>query len=135
MAFKRGESIDTNIMLRLILKDIPSQCLKVQDLLMRQGVTYGVADLVVTETVYTLQKCYGWTRMGIVGALRSILEAFSFNYNKALFDQVFPMYLEYPNLSFNDCCLATYAALNGTEPLWTFDKDLAKESGTAKLLS
>ncbi len=44
------------------------------------------------------------------------------------------MYLENPKLSFNDCCLAGYAALNEAEPLWTFDKDLAKTSGTAKLL-
>ena len=135
MVFRTRESLDTNIIVRLIMKDAPEQCLKIQDMLMRQGVRYEVADLAVTETVYVLQTWYNWTRHGIVDALTSVLEDFGLNYNRALFEQVFPMYLECPKLSFNDCCLAGYAMLNQAEPLWTFDKALAKESGTAKLLS
>ena len=68
-------------------------------------------------------------------ALSVALNEFGFQYNKELFERVFPMYLAYPNLSFNDCCLTGYAALNEAEPLWTFDRDLAKQSGTAKLLA
>lgn len=134
MAFRTRESLDTNIILRMIVKDMPEQGLKIQDMLMRQGVAYEVADLAVTEVVYVLQTFYHWTRAGIVDALATTLEDFPINYNRNLFERVFPMYLQYPKLSFNDCCLAAYAALNGTEPLWTFDKALAKESGTAKLL-
>lgn len=134
MAFKTCESIDTNIILRLILRDVPAQCLRVQGLFMRQGYVYNVADLAIEEVVYVLQKSYGWTRDGIIAALRDVLEMAQFNYNRALFERVFPMYLECPKLSFNDCCLASYAALNQAEPLWTFDQALAKESGTAKLL-
>lgn len=134
MAFKTCESLDTNVILRIILKDTPEQGLKIQDMFMRQGVTYEVADLAVTEVVYVLQTFYRWTRSGIVDALTAILEAFPLKYNKALFGRVFWMYLEYPKLSFNDCCLAVYAALNQAEPLWTFDKALAKENETAKLV-
>lgn len=101
---------------------------------MRFGVTYDVADLAVVEAVYVLQSNYDWTREGIVESLSSILELSWFNYNKALFDQAFPLYLNNPSLSFNDCCLSVYAGLNEAEPLWTFDKDLAKKSMTAKLL-
>lgn len=132
MAFRTKESLDTSVILRIILKDIPDQCLKVVDLFMRQGVRYNVADLAVTEAVYVLQTCYGWTRDGIVDSLQEVLEGQSINYNRALFERVFPMYLRYPKLSFNDCCLAAYAELNEAEPLWTFDKVLAKELGAAK---
>lgn len=135
MAFRTRESLDTNILLRLIVKDIPEQGLKVQDLFMRQGIDYEVADLAVTEAVYVLQSWYHWTRSGIVDALMTVMKDFPLNYNKALFDQVLPMYLEHLQLSFNDCCLAGYAMLNQAEPLWTFDKALAKESGTAKMLT
>lgn len=135
MAFKACESVDTNILLRLILRDVPAQCLRVQDLFLRRGVTYNVADLAIEEVVYVLQKSYGWTRNGIVTALQVVFEIAQFNYNRALFDLVFPMWLENPQLSFNDCCLVGYATLNQTEPLWTFDKDLAKISGTAKLVA
>lgn len=134
MAFKTCESLDTNVILRIILKDTPEQGLKIQDMFMRQGVTYEVADLAVTEVVYVLQTFYRWTRSGIVDALTAILEAFPLKYNKVLFERVFRMYLEHPKLSFNDCCLAVYTALNQAEPLWTFDKALAKENETAKLV-
>ncbi len=134
MAFRTEESLDTNIILRIVLQDIPEQCDKIIDLFMRQNISYHVADLAITETVYVLQKSYGWTREGIVEALQSMLDVACFKYNRELFDRVFPLYLEQPKLSFNDCCLAAYASLNEAEPLWTFDHELAKESGTAKEL-
>lgn len=134
MAYRTCESVDTNVILRLILEDVPEQCLKVQDLFMRLGVSYNVADLAVEEVVYVLQKGYGWTRDGIVGSLSSVLDLPWFRYNKNLFEQVFPMYLEHPKLSFNDCCLAVYARLNEAEPLWTFDRAMAGQLPGAKLL-
>lgn len=134
MAFRTRESLDTNIILRLILKDVPAQCLKLQDLLMRQGYTYDVADLAITEAVYVMQSNYGLPREKIVDGVRRLLLFPGVNYNQMLFEQVFPMYLRCPKLSFNDCCLAGYAMLNQAEPLWTFDKELAKESGAAKLV-
>lgn len=127
MAFKMRESLDTNIILRLVMKDVPKQCIKIADMFMRQNVTYDVADLAVTEAVYVLQKKY--TRGEIVDKLRQVLSLPDLNVNFTLFERVFPMYLEHPKLSFNDCCLAVYAQLNGAEPLWTFDRALAKEPG------
>lgn len=131
---KLRESLDTNIILRLALRDVPEQCLKIMDLLMRHGVVYDVTDLAVTEAVYVMQK-QEYARQQIVDMLETTLNDFELRYNKSLFDWVFPMYLACPKLSFNDCCLAGYVALNESEPLWTFDKDLAKQSGTAKLLA
>lgn len=135
MALKLRESLDTNIILRMMLNDIPEQGRKIQDLLMRMDVVYDVADLAITEAVYVMQSNYGLSREKIVDGLMRLMDFPKLNYNQALFDCVFPMYLACPKLSFNDCCLAGYAALNQAEPLWTFDKDLAKESGTAKLLA
>ena len=135
MALKFHESLDTNIILRFILRDVPTQCLRVQDLFMRQNVTYDVADLAITEAVYVMQNNYGLSREKIVDGLQKLLWFPEINYNRNLFERVFPMYLEHSQLSFNDCCLAGYAALNQAEPLWTFDQALAKESGTAKLLN
>lgn len=126
------ESLDTNLILRLALQDIPEQCLRVQELLMRQNVVYNIADLVVTEAVYVLQK--DKTRREVVGMLQFILSLPRIRANFNLFERVFPMYLEYPKLSFNDCCLAVYAELNGAEPLWTLDKKLAHQVPNAKLL-
>ena len=132
MAFRTCESLDTNIILRIMLCDVPEQCERILDMFMRHGYVYNVADLAITEAVYVMQKDY--TRVEIVESLKNLFRLEEINANFALFERVFPMYLKYPKLSFNDCCLVGYAALNEAEPLWTFDKDLAKESGTAKLL-
>lgn len=133
MASNTTESLDTNIIMRIILKDVPEQCEKILDLFMRKGYSYDISDLAVTETVYNLQKSH--SRTEIVSALKIIFDLPHINANFTLFNQVFPMYLEHPKLSFNDCCLAAYAALNQSEPLWTFDQTLAKQSPTAKLLA
>lgn len=132
MAFKTEESLDTNIILRIALKDIPEQCEKVMDLFMRHNVVYHVSDLAITEAVYVLQKDN--SRQNIVDMLMQVLDLPNLKYNQMLLERVFPMYLACPKLSFNDCCLAGYAVLNEAEPLWTFDQALAKESGTAKML-
>lgn len=134
MALKFNESLDTNTVLRLMLDDVPEQRAKVIELLCRPDTTYHIADLAITEAVYALQK-YGKTRSEIVQYLEELMERMNIMVNHTLFERVFPMYLAYPELSFNDCCLAGYAALNQAEPLWTFDKALAKELGTAKLVA
>ncbi len=133
MAFKTSESLDTNIIMRIILQDAPEQCEKILNLFMRQGYSYHISDLAITETVYNLQRAY--TRPEIVTKLQHVFELPNVKANFVLFNQVFPMYLEHPQLSFNDCCLSVYAALNESEPLWTFDQALAKQSPTAKLLA
>lgn len=128
------ESLDTNIILRLILQDVPEQCLRIVDLMMRHGVVYVVANLAITEVVFTLQKRYAWPRQEIVKMLKTVLEEFEMDFDREMMDLVFPLYLKYPSLSFNDCCLAVRAELDGVGPLWTFDKDLAKKTDMAKLV-
>ncbi len=132
MAFRTEESLDTNMILRIMLKDVPEQCLKIVDLFMRQGVRYHVADLAIAEAVYVMQRDY--SREEIVSYLRNLFTMNEIRANFALFEKVFPMYLKHPELSFNDCCLAVYAELNEAEPLWTFDRKLAGQADNVKLV-
>ena len=128
------ESIDTNINLRAILNDVPKQSQKARTLLARPNTIFHISDLTITETVFVLEKCYHLDRSIIAEILSIFLSNPSISYNMPLFSNVFPFYTEHPQLSFNDCCLATYAALNQAEPLWTFDRKLATQSPTAKEL-
>lgn len=134
MASKQREALDTNTILRLMLWDIPEQAEAVFALLHRPGVEYNIADLAITEAVYALQKL-SKSREEIVILLNGLLKPLNVNANLGLFERVFPMYLEHPKLSFNDCCLVVYANLNEAEPLWTFDRALAKQMPGAKLLA
>jgi predicted nucleic-acid-binding protein len=52
-----------------------------------------------------------------------------------LFEKALLLYLSRPALSFEDCCLSTYATLNEAEPLWTFDKKLASQAANTRLIT
>ena len=131
-----SNSLDTNLLVRFILGDIPKQRRLVAELLATQGTTHHLADLAITETVYVLETVYQQTRAEIVDELQAFFNRYTncLSYSKNLFAAVFPFYLEHPKLAFNDCCLAAYAEQSHAEPLFTFDKKLALQSPSAKEL-
>jgi Predicted nucleic-acid-binding protein, contains PIN domain len=131
----KNESLDTNLLLRLLTNDNPAQRKKVVKLLSCPNVTYHVADLAISETVYVLSTATACTRQEIASLIQQILNQPNINCNRALFFDAMQLYLFHPKLSFNDCCLAIYAKLNQAEPLWTFDKKLAIQAENAKLLA
>lgn len=129
------DSLDTSIILSYILgRD--KQLEKVAQLL-DSGAIHRIADLAITESVYVLEDHYSQTRAQIVENLQHFLKTFDdiLDYNRELFDLAFPCYLKHPKLSFNDCCMAFYAEIGNAEPLFTFDKTLARQHPSAKLLS
>ena len=130
-------SIDTNIVLRLILNDVPAQRRRVLKLLSQPNATYCLEDLALAEIVYVLETVCQYPRADIVDKLLFFLARYDgvIEYNRPLTRSVFPFYLEHPKLSFSDCCLATMAELSGAEPLFTLDKKLAGQHPSAKLLS
>lgn len=134
MVFETRETLDTNVILRIMFGDVPEQAEKARALLRRKGFEYEVPDLAVTEAVYVMETL-GLRRGEVVADLCGFFKYMNIKVNLKLFEKVFPMYLEHPKLSFNDCYLAVYAELNEVEPLWTFDRVLAKQSGTAKLVA
>ena len=129
------ESLDTNLLLRLCMGDIPAQQQKVFHLLNSPNKTFYVADLAISEMVYVLETGEKYSRNKIAEYIKALLVRKNINCNRPLFRSVLPFYETHPKISFNDCCLAAYAALNQSEPLWTFDRKFAVQSGTAKLLS
>lgn len=135
MQTKEIQSIDTNVLLRLTLGDVPAQRKRAVDLLL-DGHLYYVSDLAITEAIFTMERgFYKIPRDKAADDLLSVLSNSCIIYNNELFDEVFPYYLRHPKLSFNDCVLSFEAARAEREPLWTFDQDLAKQSPVAKLVS
>jgi predicted nucleic-acid-binding protein len=126
------ESLDTNILLRLLLQDNNKQ-FKIASKLIRGDKTYDVADVVFVELEQVLHFYYGFSRADRVTTIGNIFLIENINFNKDAIIPALKNYKEYPSLSFIDCLLAEYARINGSEPLWTFDKKLAKQSAAAKL--
>lgn len=132
MGSVKYESLDTNIILRLLWEDIPEQYERAIKLLERDDVVYLLSDAMLSEVVFVLTRMEV-DRETIVGALMRIISRSNVRASDLMGFELFWMYLHYPKLSFTDCYLAIEATMNKAEPLWTFDKALAKESETTKL--
>jgi predicted nucleic-acid-binding protein len=127
-----NESLDTNILLRYILKDDERQYKKAAKLFARKGIKYHVADLAILEFSQILAIKYDFSDAEIAEAISIILDMKFITTNENMLRPALHLFLENPKLSFADCCLATYAMLSDAEPLWTFDKKLARQTAAAK---
>lgn len=127
-------SLDTNALLRLLLNDIAKQHEAIKKLLREVNGQLAVADTAVIELVFVLERHYGFSRQQVSEAVTGLMLLREINCNRTLFERALPTYISHPALSFEDCCLSTYAILNQAKPLWTFDKKLATQADSAKLI-
>lgn len=127
-------SLDANIILRAILCDISKQYDLARNLLSQTNHTYVVEDVAVMECVHTLEKNYSASREEIVQDLRDFFAVKNIHYSEDIFNEVYPLYLKHPKLSFNDIYLSVKSEANSAEPLWTFDQKLATQLSSPKLL-
>jgi predicted nucleic-acid-binding protein len=127
-------SLDTNVLLRLLLKDQPEQHQAVLALLDNSSGSFEVADTAIIEVAFVLERNYGFTRTAIAEDIGSLTMLPKLSCNRALFELALPLFVAHPGLSFEDCCLSVYAELQAATPLWTFDKKLASQATGAKLV-
>lgn len=128
-------SIDTNVLLRLLLQDVPHQHVAALGLLKGTNGQLHVADAVFIETAFVLERHYKFARQAISEAFEVLVAMAELNFNRPLIHGAMPLFVKHPALSIEDCCLAMYAELNNAEPLWTFDKKLANQAPSAKLVA
>lgn len=124
-----GGSLDTNVILRLLLRDSEAQYLLAKKLI-DTGSTFHVADI-----SFVLDRYYNLSRLDIKLILENLLYIDNLNFNRVLLIQSLDYFTEHPKLSLEDCMLAVYAKLNNAEPLYTFDKKLASQVDGAKYLN
>ena len=130
------DSIDTNIVLRCILGDVPEQREAAVKLLNAPEATHYLSDQALSECMYVLEITMDLPREDVVDFMNFFLARYdgTIVYNRALTKLAFPVYLAHPKLSWNDCALAAEAEINHHEPLFTFDKALARQLPQAKLV-
>lgn len=120
-------SLDTNVVLCYLLDDIPEQTLKSKTVI-TESAAY-VTDVVVTETIFVLERVIGLKRHDIRLLVKAFLNLPSLIYNDYFLDQVIELYGAQPSLSFVDCYAAIEAKVYSNS-LVTFDKQLAKHGGS-----
>ena len=130
------DSIDTNIVLRCILGDVPEQREAAVKLLNAPEATHYLSDQALSECMYVLEITMDLPREDVVDFMNFFLTRYDgiIIYNRTLTKLAFPVYLTHPKLSWNDCALAAEAEINHHEPLFTFDKALARQLPQVKLV-
>lgn len=129
-----GGSLDTNILLRLLLNDIPTEHDAVVELLERAQAPFLVCDTAIIEIIFVLVKQYGYTRLQVEEVVKGLIALPELRTNREVFELALSEYASRPALSFEDCYLAASAELAGATPLWTFDRKLANQLEVAKHL-
>lgn len=121
-------SLDTNVVLRLLVGDMPEQAVKIEHMLVAAKPNgFAIADVVFFECVWVLSgPLYGFNRAMVGEMLLQITKIDQINCNRNMIRQAVPRYVTNSKISFVDACLATYAELNNATPLLTLDKNLAK---------
>ncbi len=130
------DSIDTNIVLRCILGDIPAQRKAAARLITSSNSKHYLSNLAILECVYVLEMVEEMTRVEIVDHLNFFLTHYSeyITYDHESVAVAFSIYLEHPKLSWGDCLLAAESESLHREPLFTFDKKFARQAPQAKLV-
>ncbi len=119
-------SLDTNVVLRYLLNDIPEQSLKAKKII--TGSAAYVTDVVAVEIIFVLERVISMERPDIVTLVKTFLSLPNLIYNDYFLDQTIDLYGAKPSLSIVDCYAATEAKVYGNS-LVTFDKELIKHGG------
>lgn len=126
-------SLDTNLLLRWLLDDVPEQTQAVDRLFSNQK-ELAVSDLALVETVYVMERVMGISRPAITTAINTLIGRANILMHRNLWTEALRYYQELPKLSITDIFLVVQAEANGSAPLLTFDRKLANQMSSAKLL-
>jgi len=125
-------TLDTNLLLRLVLGDIPEQYEIVKSLVTAPGALYRVTDTAIAELVHALLHHYHLSRRQVAEIVRALLADPHLDANKGFLAGVVAVFEHHPSLSYTDCYLAEEARSSGHVPLLTFDRKLAAQHDAAQ---
>jgi len=124
-------AVDTNVLVRLIVRDDAGQVRSADDFISRGA---WVSHLVLAETIWVLDAVYERTADQIAAALEMLLNHRDLSLQDAdVVISALEQFKSRPALGFSDCLTLQIAYKAGHLPLGTFDKDLAKLDGTHRL--
>jgi predicted nucleic-acid-binding protein len=124
-------AVDTNVLVRLLARDDAKQALAADE-----AVAGGawVSHLVLAEAIWVLDAVYARTPKQMIAALDLLLIHESLVLQDAdVVNAALTQFRAKPALGFSDCLVLEIARKAGHVPLATFDKALARLTGTRKL--
>lgn len=129
-------SLDTNVLVRLIVQDDEQQALVVAKLLARhtkKSESLFVAVTVMLELEWVLRSRYRFTKAEVILALSSLLMTFELVFeSEGALEQALASYEE-GGADYADCLHLALSSKAGALPFWTFDADASTEMGAKRL--
>lgn len=119
-------SLDANVILRYLLRDIPEQAAKSQQII-TTSVCY-VSDVIITEVAFVLERRIGLSREQVAALLGKFVELPTIVCNESLLIYTIELFAKQRQLSFPDCYAAVESRGN-SDVLLTFDSNLIKFGG------
>jgi predicted nucleic acid-binding protein len=128
--------VDTNVLLRHLLQDDPDQSPRASSFLAgieRGDVTAYIADTVVFEAVFTLQRRHGVSKQAIREALLAFVRLPSVILpDKRRLLRVFDLYVD-AGLSFADAYHVAIMEQRGLDKIASFDRDFTRIPGITRV--
>lgn len=125
-------SVDTNVLLRWLLADVPAQAERVDELL-ASGEQFTVDDAALIEVVFVLERVMRLSRSSVAEAIRTVISTAAFDLDRQRWTSLATGYVDHPTLSVADLYRAQRAFERGAVPLYTFDTKLAAQLDYAAL--
>lgn len=117
-------AVDTNVIVRLILRDHERQAAAAERVV-EQGAWLSVLGL--AETAWVLSSVYEFSPQQLMHALEMLLENEQLTIeHSAVVERALVLYRARPRVRFADCLMVELARQAGCVPLVTFDRELAK---------
>jgi len=124
-------AVDTNVVVRVLTRDDLPQ-VSMADTFISKGAW--ISHLVLAEAVWVLNRVYGLQHDEVVTAIEMLQSHRDFTLQDAdVVAAALDQYRKKPALRFTDCLILEIARKAGHLPLGTFDKNLSKVDGTARL--
>lgn len=119
-------SLDTNVVLRFLLNDVPSQTARARALFSKPAVY--VSDVVISEVAFVLERAMRFDRPYIGSLLKALMALPNLTVGSHFWLEAISLFESKKSLSFVDCYAATEAKVFGGT-LYTFDRKLLNQGG------
>jgi predicted nucleic-acid-binding protein len=130
-------ALDTNILVRFLVRDDVKQLASVQKLIrsaLVAGETLFVPITVALELEWVLRSNFKFSKEEVTHTLSSLLATSELSFeSESAFEIALALYKK-GGADFSDCMHAALAHIAGENPLWTFDRAASKIDG-ARLLA
>lgn len=122
---------DTNILVRLIVRDEPEQIRAAEEFISKGA---WVSHLVLAETLWVLDAVYRRSADQIATAVDMLLKHKQLTLQDAdVVGAALSLFRHRPAVNFSDLLILEIARKAGHLPLGTFDRDLAKHKGVERI--